>query len=215
MGGLPWDVAARDLPVPEAISQRRAALGIPQATPRAQEAPPQAAKRGQGQACGDGQTAPDTQDQSTKRSKSVYNIISTQGWIELPHDPKDEPYINLAVASGARYLVSRDHHLLNLMQDEQFCQSHPSLTILNPVAFLQEIVSKRQREQKPEQAPERGTRTGRQSLKSVCFEEASEGRWYHACEVVLLGTGGRLTGVNSGVTSRHCLLSGVKRLFTK
>src|SRR5271166_1109973 len=81
MGGLPWDVAARDLPVPEAISQRRAALGIPQATPTAQEAPPQAAKRGQGQACGDGQTAPDTQDQSTKRSKSVYNIISTQGWV--------------------------------------------------------------------------------------------------------------------------------------
>src|SRR5271165_1176831 len=81
MGGLPWDVAARDLPVPEAISQRRAALGIPQATPRAQEAPPQAAKRGQGQACGDGQTAPDTQDQSTKTSKSVYNIISTQGWL--------------------------------------------------------------------------------------------------------------------------------------
>src|SRR5271165_1414929 len=85
MGGLPWDVAARDLPVPEAISQRRAALGIPQATPRAQEAPPQAAKRGQGQACGDGQTAPDTQDQSTKRSKSVYNIISTQGWVGVTH----------------------------------------------------------------------------------------------------------------------------------
>src|SRR5271157_3355661 len=85
MGGLPWDVAARDLPVPKAISQRRAALGIPQATPRAQEAPPQAAKRGQGQACGDGQTAPDTQDQSTKRSKSVYNIISTQGWKDLRH----------------------------------------------------------------------------------------------------------------------------------
>src|SRR5208337_3721700 len=85
MGGLPWDVAARDLPVPEAISQRRAALGIPQATPRAQEAPPQAAKRGQGQACGDGQTAPDTQDQSTKRSKSVYNIISTQGWLPRPN----------------------------------------------------------------------------------------------------------------------------------
>src|SRR5271166_6435702 len=85
MGGLPWDVAARDLPVPEAISQRRAALGIPQATPRAQEAPPQAAKRGQGQACGDGQTAPDTQDQSTKTSKSVYNIISTQGCLNRPY----------------------------------------------------------------------------------------------------------------------------------
>src|SRR5271166_1156672 len=87
MGGLPWDVAARDLPVPEAISQRRAALGIPQATPRAQEAPPQAAKRGQGQACGDGQTAPDTQDQSTKTSKSVYNIISTQGCQHRANQP--------------------------------------------------------------------------------------------------------------------------------
>jgi uncharacterized protein len=75
--------------------------------------------------------------------------------VELPHDPKDEPYINLAVASGAQYLVSRDHHLLDLMQDEQFRQSHPGLAILNPVAFLQEIALKRQREQKPEQAPER------------------------------------------------------------
>src|SRR5271157_5531188 len=92
MGGLPWDVAARDLPVPKAISQRRAALGIPQATPRAQEAPPQAAKRGQGQACGDGQTAPDTQDQSTKRSKSVYNIISTQGWQSQAHVKWDCKY---------------------------------------------------------------------------------------------------------------------------
>src|SRR5271166_6062448 len=91
MGGLPWDVAARDLPVPEAISQRRAALGIPQATPRAQEAPPQAAKRGQGQACGDGQTAPDTQDQSTKTSKSVYNIISTQGWLHPPYPGLPSP----------------------------------------------------------------------------------------------------------------------------
>src|SRR5271157_1668177 len=95
MGGLPWDVAARDLPVPEAISQRRAALGIPQATPRAQEAPPQAAKRGQGQACGDGQTAPDTQDQSTKRSKSVYNIISTQGWYSGPQKVDHSGHLHL------------------------------------------------------------------------------------------------------------------------
>ena len=75
--------------------------------------------------------------------------------ITLPHDPQDEPYINLAVASGARYLVSRDHHLLDLMRDEQFRQGHPGLEILNPVAFLQEIVLKRQREKKSEQAPDR------------------------------------------------------------
>ena len=55
----------------------------------------------------------------------------------------------------ARYLVSRDHHLLDLMQAEQFRQSHPGLAILNPVAFLQEIALTRQREQTPVQDPER------------------------------------------------------------
>ena len=29
-------------------------------------------------------------------------------------DPKDEPYINLAIAAGARYLVSRDADILDL-----------------------------------------------------------------------------------------------------
>src|SRR5271157_3286845 len=107
MGGLPWDVAARDLPVPEAISQRRAALGIPQATPTAQEAPPQAAKRGQGQACGDGQTAPDTQDQSTKRSKSVYNIISTQGWVRQACDDASDQSGCVKLARPHRITRSR------------------------------------------------------------------------------------------------------------
>ena len=74
--------------------------------------------------------------------------------VELPHDPKDEPSINLALAAGARYLVSRDHHLLDLMQDEQFRQSHPGLAILTPVAFLREIAAlQRQREQQPECGP--------------------------------------------------------------
>jgi putative PIN family toxin of toxin-antitoxin system len=71
-----------------------------------------------------------------------------------PRDPNDEPYINLAIASEARYLVSRDRDLLDLMADEGFWQRTPNLTILDPVALLQEFASEGQREQKPEQAPE-------------------------------------------------------------
>ena len=55
----------------------------------------------------------------------------------LPRDPDDEPYVNLALAAGADYLVTRDKDLLDLMYDPDFRASHPHLTILNPVALLQ------------------------------------------------------------------------------
>ncbi len=41
------------------------------------------------------------------------------------------------------------------MADEGFRQRTPNLTILDPVALLQELALGRQREPKPEQAPER------------------------------------------------------------
>jgi putative PIN family toxin of toxin-antitoxin system len=77
---------------------------------------------------------------------------------EYPRDPDDEPYINLAIASDARYLVSWDKDLLDLMADEDFRQRFPNLTILNPVALLEELASERLHEQKPDQPPkyERG-----------------------------------------------------------
>ena len=56
-------------------------------------------------------------------------------------DPKDEPYVNLALAAGASYLTSRDRDLLDLVEDEVFRQQFPGLTILDPLAFLQEIAS--------------------------------------------------------------------------
>ncbi|MBI1900886.1 MAG: putative toxin-antitoxin system toxin component, PIN family [Planctomycetia bacterium] len=59
--------------------------------------------------------------------------------VSLPRDPKDEPYLNLAVAAGAQFLVTRDRDLLDLMQDQTFRAAHPGLSIVDPVAFLQSI----------------------------------------------------------------------------
>lgn len=56
-------------------------------------------------------------------------------------DPDDEPYLNLAIAAGADYLVSRDKHLLDLQHvssepGQELRGRLPQLTILNPVEFL-------------------------------------------------------------------------------
>jgi putative PIN family toxin of toxin-antitoxin system len=80
-------------------------------------------------------------------------------------DPKDEKYVNLAVAAGARYLVTWDKDLLDLMDENRpegkdFRQRFPGLLILNPPAFLHEL---RQQEgvsppePDPPQAPPTGT----------------------------------------------------------
>ncbi len=66
--------------------------------------------------------------------------------VALPRDPKDEPYLDLAIAAKAHYLVSRDLDLLDLMHDASFRQSQPGLVILDPAAFLQEIARQGQLE---------------------------------------------------------------------
>ncbi len=63
--------------------------------------------------------------------------------VTLERDPKDERYLNLAVAVRAEYLVTRDFDLLDLMNDEPFRQRFPFLTILDPVAFLR-VMAQRQ-----------------------------------------------------------------------
>ncbi len=54
--------------------------------------------------------------------------------------PEDEPYISLALAAEAQYLVSRDNDLLALSGTSSeavlFRKRFPMLTILDPVAFL-------------------------------------------------------------------------------
>jgi putative PIN family toxin of toxin-antitoxin system len=64
--------------------------------------------------------------------------------ISLPRDPDDEPYLNLALAAGARYLITRDKDLLDLMNPasppgHEFRKHFPDLTVLDPVSFLGEL----------------------------------------------------------------------------
>ncbi len=63
-----------------------------------------------------------------------------------PRDPNDEPYVNLAAAAGARYLVTWDNDLLDLMnaatpEGKAFQERFPGLSALNPVTLLQELGS--------------------------------------------------------------------------
>lgn len=63
---------------------------------------------------------------------------------EYPRDPTDEPYINLAIAAHAKYLVSRDKDLLDLMtatdlESKQFRQRFRFLRIIDPAGLLHEI----------------------------------------------------------------------------
>jgi putative PIN family toxin of toxin-antitoxin system len=62
----------------------------------------------------------------------------------LPHDPDDEPVLNLALEARSDYLVTRDRDLLDLMAEgaaegEAFRSRFPRLIILDPAAFLREL----------------------------------------------------------------------------
>jgi putative PIN family toxin of toxin-antitoxin system len=61
-----------------------------------------------------------------------------------PRDVDDEPYINLAIAADADYLVSRDKDLLDLMDEStvegaDFLVRFPKLRIIDPAALLRAL----------------------------------------------------------------------------
>ncbi len=64
----------------------------------------------------------------------------------LPRDPNDEPYIDLAVAANARYVVTwNDRHLTYLMREDtpegkEFRAKFPAITILSPTDFLRNVL---------------------------------------------------------------------------
>ena len=79
----------------------------------------------------------------TSRCQFVQNV---ENRYVVARDPKDSKYINLALASGAQYLVTRDKDLLDLMNEslpegQHFRQTLPQLTILEPAPFVQVVES--------------------------------------------------------------------------
>ena len=63
---------------------------------------------------------------------------------DYPRDPDDEPYVDLAAAVHADYLVTRDNDLLCLATDhsieaKQFRQQFPFIRITEPVGFLADL----------------------------------------------------------------------------
>ncbi len=61
-------------------------------------------------------------------------------------DPDDEPYINLALVCDARYVVSLDKDLLDLMKPsyaagQEFQRRYPMLKVVPPLQLLVEIRS--------------------------------------------------------------------------
>lgn len=80
----------------------------------------------------------------TARSKSLL-MTDVPKAFTLPRDPDDEPYIDLAVAAEAAYLVTwNDRHLTYLMRQDtpegiDFCRRFPKLAIVDPPTFLRAI----------------------------------------------------------------------------
>lgn len=73
------------------------------------------------------------------RAEFVRDVRHVQ---EFARDSKDEPYLDLAIAAGAEFLVTRDKDLLELNhehseQGKQFRQRHQNrLRIVTPEEFL-------------------------------------------------------------------------------
>jgi putative PIN family toxin of toxin-antitoxin system len=61
-----------------------------------------------------------------------------------PFDPDDSYYVNLAAKTDSQLIVSRDRHLLNLMDSSRpegrdFQLRFPALSIIDPVELLREL----------------------------------------------------------------------------
>jgi len=95
-------------------------------------------------------TAPDVEEFLENISSQAVIYLNVPEEFRYARDPKDEPYVNLALVAHAKYLVTRDSDLLDLMDEtteegRAFRFKYPFLTILDPVVFLKEIVTRNQK----------------------------------------------------------------------
>jgi len=74
----------------------------------------------------------------------------------LPRDAKDEPFVDLAVAGNAQFIVTwNEVHLTYLMKRDtaegrEFCTRFPNITIVSPPDFLVALRSMANAQLKPE-----------------------------------------------------------------
>ena len=80
----------------------------------------------------------------TARNKALL-LADVPNAFQLPRDPDDEPFTDLAIAAGAKFLVTwNDRHLTYLMRQEtpegtEFCRRFPNIKIVDPPTFLAEM----------------------------------------------------------------------------
>lgn len=85
---------------------------------------------------------PDSLDQFSERVQSCSTLLPTPPQVfTLIRDPKDEHYINLAIAASASLVVSRDRDLLALANPQDpdgqaFQAAYPSIEVVTPVEML-------------------------------------------------------------------------------
>ena len=84
---------------------------------------------------------PEARDLVNAMISVSHRIAEVPHVFSYPRDPKDEPYLNLAIAGHAEYLVSRDRDLLDLeSRDSPVGQDlrklAPRLRIVDPVELL-------------------------------------------------------------------------------
>jgi putative PIN family toxin of toxin-antitoxin system len=83
-------------------------------------------------------------DQRVKEFLGIYRgmaeiYINVTKTVSLERNHKDEPFLDLAVASGASYLVTRDKDMLDLMTNAGFTARYPGLKIVGPVELLRDL----------------------------------------------------------------------------
>ena len=84
-------------------------------------------------------------DQFLKAARSrAFWISEPPRVFTLDLDPKDEPYLNLALASEADFLVSRDRDILDLAHPndadgKRLRALSPKLRVVEPLEFLREV----------------------------------------------------------------------------
>ena len=75
---------------------------------------------------------------SVERGSKIFDILTNEAVVT--EDPDDDIFINLALTSGAKFIVSGDSHLLNIGQ-------HKDIKILSPNQFVNMFKMKRRQGQ--------------------------------------------------------------------